>query len=182
MTLYTSVFLILQPVCWADQIPCQQGALRFTPPISPLQLFFPPAAPPAVEAVVWAFAAGRRWRCWAACLLCAPWACWGSPSAPTTGSTWRRASSCPSTRPPRCTCRCTAACGGSVSWQVSGREDPHSHHCQSVRSQLDVDLHVVCVACDSVAPPACRYNCCNKKKANANMAGKRAATSENIRQ
>lgn len=78
-------------------------------------------APPAVEAVVWAYVAGRRWRCWAACSLCAAWACWGSPSAPTTGFTWKRVSYFPSTRARRYACPSTLAYGESASSLVSWR-------------------------------------------------------------
>lgn len=88
-----------------------------------LQLSFLPVAPPAVEAVLWAYVAGRRWRCWAACLLFAPWACWASPWAQITGSTWRRASSFLSTRPLTSACPSTQASGGCVSWLVSKRAD-----------------------------------------------------------
>lgn len=88
-----------------------------------LQLSFLPVAPPAVEAVLWAYVAGRRWRCWAACLLFAPWACWASPWAQITGSTWRRASSFLSTRPQTSACPSTQASGGCVSWLVSKRAD-----------------------------------------------------------
>ena len=52
--------------------------------------------------------------------------CWSaSPSPPTTGCWWRRASSCSRTRPPRSRWRCTPACGGSASWQVGNKSVLH---------------------------------------------------------
>lgn len=50
--------------------------ISFVPLLAPLSAGGTP--PPAVGTVEWAYVAGRRWRCWAACSLFAPWACWGS--------------------------------------------------------------------------------------------------------
>lgn len=75
---------------------------------------------PLLERRWWVCVGGRLWRCWAVCLPCAVWACWESPSAQTTGSTWRRESSCLSTRAQRYACPSTQASGESVSWQVKG--------------------------------------------------------------
>ena len=43
---------------------------------------------------------------------------WASPSAQTTGCTWRREPCCRRTRPPRSRWHCTLACGASASLQV----------------------------------------------------------------
>lgn len=67
----------------------------------------------------WACAAGRPWHCWAASLQSAAWGCWDWQSAPTTGYTWMRASSCLWTRASTSRHRCTRASGGSASWLVS---------------------------------------------------------------
>lgn len=118
-------------------------------------------APPAVEAVLWAYVAGRRWRCWAACLRFAPWACWGSPWAQITGSTWRRASSFLSTRPQTSACHSTPASGGCVSWLVSKRRVfdhcSEAHGLGSGYSELVIPLNLLGHLCCSPHRPSPGY-------------------------
>lgn len=67
----------------------------------------------------WVRSARGRWRCSRQFLEPVVCCWWASPCRRTTGSWWRKESSCSRTRPLRSRWRCTRASGGCVLWQVS---------------------------------------------------------------